>query len=46
MLLQLHSYNYVLVQLRDRIGKMNQWDRETLKSRVVQIRRHGEELLG
>ncbi|CAE7371321.1 KIN12C [Symbiodinium natans] len=26
-----------------RIGKMNQWDRETLKSRVVQIRRHGEE---
>ena len=31
------------VVVADRIGKMNQWSRETLKSRVVQIRRHGEE---
>ncbi|CAE7945991.1 KIN14D [Symbiodinium sp. KB8] len=33
-----------LINDNARIGKMNQWSRETLKSRVVQIRRHGEEL--
>lgn len=33
-----------LINDNARIGKMNHWGRETLKSRVVQIRRHGEEL--